>query len=67
MSDEPNTDSRQNGTCEDLDKLQGICCKKEQGYRPRPKWQLIYAWILIAIVVAGICCSIYWLAFASAA
>lgn len=52
---------------EDLEKLQGAYYKENQGYKPRPKWQLVYAWILIAIVVAGICCSIYWLAIASAA
>ena len=52
---------------EDLEKLQKYHYHDNQSYKPRPKWQIIYAWVLIAIVVAGIACSIYWQAIASAA
>ena len=52
---------------DDLERLQKYYYHDNQSYKPRPKWQLVYAWILILIVVAGICCSIYWLAIASAA
>ena len=49
---------------EELERLQAQQMTETKGYKPRPKWQLVYAWILIAILLAGIGCTIYWLVFA---
>ncbi len=31
-------------------------------YEPRPRWQLVWAWILIAIVAVGFLGYCYWIA-----
>lgn len=33
---------------------------EKQTYTPRPKWQLVMAWVLIGIVVLGIINIVYW-------
>lgn len=33
----------------------------EEEYQPRPRSQRIFAWVLLAILVAGIACYYYWI------
>lgn len=49
-------------TPEELEILQTERMKEEQKnvYTPRPKWQVIGAWILLAIVVLGVINVCYW-------
>lgn len=30
-------------------------------YTPRPKWQIVFAWVLVGIVVAGVIASYLWM------
>lgn len=34
--------------------------QEREPYTPRPKWQIVMAWVLIAIVVLGIINLCYW-------
>lgn len=36
---------------------------EKEKYSPRPKWQLILAWVMIAIVVLGVINACYWQIF----
>jgi len=38
---------------------------EKQKYTPRPKWQLILAWVLIAIMVIAVLNICYWQIFRS--
>ncbi len=35
--------------------------ESEISYTPRPKWQLLLAWILVAVLLLGILGSYYWM------
>lgn len=35
----------------------------EHPYTPRPKWQIILAWVLFGIMVVGILLYYYWIAY----
>lgn len=36
--------------------------EEKPAYEPRPRWQIIWAWVLIAIVVVGFLGYCYWIA-----
>ena len=36
---------------------------EQEGYTPRPKWQLVLAWILAVIVVFAFLGTCYWMMF----
>ena len=33
---------------------------EKQPYTPRPKWQVIFAWVLLGIVILGVINICYW-------
>lgn len=33
------------------------------GYRPRPKWQLVLAWVLLALTVVGTALYYFWIVY----
>jgi len=35
--------------------------EEKQPFTPRPKWQLVLAWILVIIMALGIVSSYYWI------
>lgn len=37
--------------------------KPKQHYTPRPKWQLVFAWVLAAVVFLAFLGTCYWLIF----
>ncbi|MDD3165674.1 MAG: hypothetical protein PHS97_07440 [Oscillospiraceae bacterium] len=55
-------DSNDKPTTEELARMQQYQQEQEakNHYTPRPKWQIIGAWVLIAIMVAGIVNVCYW-------
>ncbi len=55
MEQEPN-----NERLPDLPETGGF--EDKPHYEPRPRWQLIWAWVLIAIVVVGFLGYCYWIA-----
>lgn len=36
--------------------------EEKPAYTPRPRWQIVFAWVLIAIVVFGFLGYCYWIA-----
>ncbi len=44
----------------ELEKLQAHMEKEEKPYVPRPKWQIVMAWVLLAIVILGVINLCYW-------
>jgi hypothetical protein len=55
MSEQPRQPSE-----EELEKLQAYIEKEKQPYVERPRWQIIMAWVLLAIVILGIINICYW-------
>ena len=50
----------------DREQLEGMAAQKqeikpEKRYIPRPKWQLVLAWIVIAVVLFAFLGTIYWM------
>ena len=44
----------------DRKKLQAYLDEKNRPYTPRPKWQVIMAWVLLIIVILGVINICYW-------
>ena len=44
----------------DQERLEAELEESKKHYSPRPKWQLILAWVLFGIVVLGILNICYW-------
>ena len=55
MPDEP-----RRPTEKELEKLQALMEEKNKPYTPRPKWQVIMAWVLLIIVILGVINICYW-------
>jgi hypothetical protein len=36
--------------------------EEQEHYEPRPRWQIIWAWVLVVIVVLGFLGYCYWIA-----
>ena len=47
----------------ELEQLEALLLTRQEGYSPRPRWQLVLAWILVAAVLIGIAFSVYLLDF----
>lgn len=37
--------------------------ERKDGYKPRPKWQIAIAWVLLVLVIIGVAGWYYWIAF----
>lgn len=47
-------------TEEERRKIQEYLDQKNKPYAPRPKWQIIMAWVLLCIVILGVINICYW-------
>lgn len=54
------SDGPRKPTEEELEKLQAYVEKQNEHYAPRPRWQVVMAWVLLGIVILGVINICYW-------